>query len=64
MRYLKNPKLNERDIPTRNLSSNMSSKISDIIAKKRDGGCLSEDEIEYFVKGLTSGYVQDVQVGE
>ncbi|GAV03178.1 hypothetical protein RvY_13643 [Ramazzottius varieornatus] len=42
----------------------MSLKIPDIIAKKRDGGCLSEDDIKYFVTGLTNGCVQDVQVGK
>jgi len=34
----------------------------DIIIKKRDGGELSEAEIEFFVQGLTSGEIPDYQV--
>ena len=34
----------------------------DIIAKKRDGHALSEDEIAFFVRGLTSGEIPDYQV--
>jgi pyrimidine-nucleoside phosphorylase len=33
----------------------------DIIRKKRDGGELSRDEIEFFVRGVTSGEVADYQ---
>lgn len=33
----------------------------DIIRKKRDGGELSRDEIEFFVRGVTSGAVADYQ---
>ena len=35
--------------------------ILDIIAKKRDGKKLSKEEIEYFVRGYTSGEVADYQ---
>ena len=34
----------------------------DIIIKKRDGGELSREEIEFFVKGLTSGEIPDYQI--
>ncbi len=34
----------------------------DIIIKKRDGGELSREEIEFFVKGLVSGEIPDYQV--
>src|SRR5213082_1882113 len=33
----------------------------DIIRKKRDGGELSREEIEFFVRGITSGEVADYQ---
>jgi thymidine phosphorylase len=33
----------------------------DIIRKKRDGGELSREEIEFFVRGVTSGDVADYQ---
>ena len=33
----------------------------DIIRKKRDGAELSRDEIEFFVRGVTSGEVADYQ---
>jgi pyrimidine-nucleoside phosphorylase len=33
----------------------------DVIARKRDGGALSRDEIEYFVTGVTTGCVPDYQ---
>lgn len=33
----------------------------DIIRKKRDGGELSQDEIEFFVTGVTSGTIADYQ---
>ena len=35
--------------------------IVDIITKKRDGGKLSADEIEFFVKGYTEGTIPDYQ---
>ena len=35
--------------------------ILDIIAKKRDKKDLSKEEIEYFVKGYTSGEIKDYQ---
>ncbi|OQV22034.1 Thymidine phosphorylase [Hypsibius exemplaris] len=38
-------------------------KVSDILAKKRDGGVLTEEEIDFFVGGLTTGAIQDVQTG-
>jgi pyrimidine-nucleoside phosphorylase len=34
----------------------------DIIVKKRDGAALSQAEIEFFVRGLTSGEIPDYQV--
>ena len=34
----------------------------DIIKKKRDGGKLSEAEINYFVKGCTDGSIPDYQI--
>ena len=36
-------------------------RMYDIIAKKRDGGKLSEEEIGFFVKGFTEGTVPDYQ---
>ena len=33
----------------------------DIIRKKRDGGELSPDEIEFFIRGVTSGQIADYQ---
>jgi len=33
----------------------------DIIRKKRDGGALSTEEIEFFVRGVTSGEIADYQ---
>ena len=33
----------------------------DIIRKKRDGGELSREEIEFFVRGITNGDVADYQ---
>ncbi len=36
-------------------------RIYDIIAKKRDGLELSKDEIEFFVRGFTSGEIEDYQ---
>ena len=35
--------------------------ILEIIAKKRDGKKLSKEEIDYFIKGYTSGDVTDYQ---
>jgi len=34
----------------------------DVIAKKRDGGELSREEIEFFVQGFTQGQIPDYQV--
>src|SRR4051794_22843415 len=34
----------------------------DIITKKRDGGELSQAEIEFFISGLTNGTIPDYQV--
>ncbi|MCC6188538.1 MAG: thymidine phosphorylase [Anaerolineales bacterium] len=34
----------------------------DVITKKRDGGELSQAEIEFFVRGLTSGEIPDYQI--
>jgi thymidine phosphorylase len=34
----------------------------EIVAKKRDGGRLSRSEIEYFVDGITHGYVSEGQI--
>src|SRR5258708_5904410 len=34
----------------------------DIIVKKRDGGALSQAEIEFFIQGLTTGEIPDYQV--
>lgn len=36
-------------------------RVIDIIAKKRDGGELSADEIAYFVQGYTNGTITDYQ---
>ena len=36
--------------------------ILDIIRKKRDGGTLIKDEIEYFVRGCTDGSIPDYQL--
>ena len=36
-------------------------RISDIIIKKRDGGVLTKDEIEFFVNGYTAGEIPDYQ---
>jgi pyrimidine-nucleoside phosphorylase len=36
-------------------------RVVDIIARKRDGGELSRDEIEYFIKGYVAGEVPDYQ---
>ena len=33
----------------------------DIIMKKRDGGALDRDEIEFFVSGVTAGALPDYQ---
>lgn len=35
--------------------------ILDIIAKKRDGGKLNKEEIDFFIKGYTSGEITDYQ---
>lgn len=36
-------------------------RMVDVIAKKRDGKALTKEEIEYFVKGYTSGEIPDYQ---
>ena len=36
-------------------------RMYDIIKKKRDGGTLSRDEINYFLKGYTEGEIPDYQ---
>lgn len=36
-------------------------RMYDIIMKKRDGGCLSREEIAFFVEGFTSGNIPDYQ---
>lgn len=36
-------------------------RISDIIIKKRDGGVLTKEEIEFFVSGYTAGEIPDYQ---
>ena len=33
----------------------------DVIAKKRDGGSLTRDEISFFVSGVTAGSLPDYQ---
>jgi len=33
----------------------------DVIAKKRDGGELSQEEIEFFIQGYTRGEIPDYQ---
>ncbi len=35
----------------------------ELIRRKRDGGALEPDEIEWFVRGITDGAVSDAQVG-
>jgi thymidine phosphorylase len=37
--------------------------ISELIRKKRDGGELTPEEIEFLVAGITDGSVSDAQVG-
>ena len=37
-------------------------RMYDVIMKKRDGGQLSKDEIDYFVNGYTKGEIPDYQV--
>ena len=39
------------------------SSIPDLIAKKRDGLELDDDEIKQFIAGLSNGDVQDCHVG-
>ena len=35
--------------------------MTDIIGKKRDGGELSREEIEFFIKGVVDGSIPDYQ---
>ncbi len=35
--------------------------MTDIIGKKRDGGALSREEIEFFIKGVVDGSIPDYQ---
>ncbi|HEX5980247.1 MAG TPA: thymidine phosphorylase [Thermoleophilaceae bacterium] len=37
--------------------------IAELVRRKRDGGELTADEIEFLVKGITDGSVSDAQVG-
>ena len=37
--------------------------VPDLIRVKRDGGELSEDQLEFLVKGIADGTVSDAQVG-
>lgn len=37
-------------------------RMYDIIAKKRDGGALTAEEIDFFVKGCTNGDIPDYQI--
>jgi len=39
-------------------------RIADIISRKRDGESLSIEEVEFFVEGITSGTIQEAQLGE
>ena len=39
----------------------MSYNMNDIIYKKREGGKLSKDELEYFIKGYVAGDIPDYQ---
>src|SRR5882672_8777638 len=36
-------------------------RVVDVIAKKRDGGALSREEIDFFIKGVTQGTLPDYQ---
>ena len=37
-------------------------RMYDLILKKREGGCLTESEINYIVKGYTQGSIPDYQM--
>ena len=37
-------------------------RMYDLILKKREGGCLTEAEINYIVKGYTQGSIPDYQM--
>ena len=39
-------------------------RVPDLITTKRNGGHLSQDEIQHFIEGIVSGDVQDVQAGK
>ena len=39
-------------------------RIADIISRKRDGESLSIEEVEFFVEGVTSGTIQEAQLGK
>lgn len=45
------------------MSTNETTSIPDLIAKKRDGLELTADEIKQFIAGLSNGDVQDCHVG-
>ena len=49
----------------RNMSSSPAKhRVPDLITTKRNGGHLSQDEIQHFIEGIVSGDVQDVQAGK
>ena len=37
-------------------------RMFDLIEKKRDGGVLSKEEIEFIIKGYTDGSIPDYQM--
>jgi len=45
-------------------NNNEKFRIPDLIIKKRNGQQLSEDEIDFFVKSVVSGHVQESQLGK
>jgi len=42
----------------------MPASFLDLIAKKRDGESLSEDDMAAFVKGITQGQMEEHQIGK